>query len=467
MNIYFKIRRITFGMLLLASLSACKKGWLDVRNDQSKFVPQKLADLQGLLDNADIMNGNRYGSECPIPALGELSVDDYYIDPTQFASCTELERNTYVWARNIYNGNTFPDWGYAYRVVFYANFVLESLEDVPVDPGNAMAWHQAKGSALFFRAHQFYQMAQLFAGPYQAATASQDWGIPLRLSSDPNERTTRASLRETYVQIISDLEMAIPLLPVYPPGTVPLHKTRPSKPAAYAQLARTYLVMGAYDKALLYADSCLQLYPALMTYRQLSGTGSYPIPSYNEEVIFQAQLQATYRSILPPARLVDSLLVRSYDTADLRKQFFFKAAGSAYTFKGSYSKSSVCFAGIATDEIYFIRAECHARKGETDAAMRDLNRVLEKRWKVGFVPLTAGSSQDALSTVLKERRKELLFRGIRWTDLRRLNRDPQFALSITRVVDHQTYTLPAGDQRYVLPIPDHIIQFSGIPQNNR
>ena len=50
--------------------------------------------------------------------------------------------------------------------------------------------------------------------------------------------------KETYDQIISDLETSIALLP----NEVPL-KTRPSKAAAEALLSRTYLHMAEYGKA--------------------------------------------------------------------------------------------------------------------------------------------------------------------------------------------------------------------------
>jgi len=68
---------------------------------------------------------------------------------------------------------------------------------------------------------------------------------------------------------------------------------------------------------------------------------------------------------------------------------------------------------------------------------------------------------------LKERRKELLFRGLRWTDLRRLNLDPRFAVTLARNVSGQIYSLPPEDPRYAWPIPDDEIQASGIPQNPR
>jgi hypothetical protein len=122
---------------------------------------------------------------------------------------------------------------------------------------------------------------------------------------------------------------------------------------------------------------------------------------------------------------------------------------------------------LATDEIYIIRAECYARAGNTTAAMADLNYLLQNRWSGSFVPFTAATPDIALSIILKERRKELLFRALRWTDLRRLNKDPRFAVTLTRIVNNQTYTLPPNDLRYTFLIPDVILSRANMPQNPR
>ena len=81
--------------------------------------------------------------------------------------------------------------------------------------------------------------------------------------------------------------------------------------------------------------------------------------------------------------------------------------------------------------------------------------------------MTASGTDDALKKILTERRKELLLRGIRWTDLRRLNYDSQFATTLTRVVNTQIITLMPNDNRYVYPIPNDEILYSGVTQNPR
>ncbi len=122
---------------------------------------------------------------------------------------------------------------------------------------------------------------------------------------------------------------------------------------------------------------------------------------------------------------------------------------------------------ITMDELYLIAAESYARTNDIANAMNMLNSLLITRWKTGtFVPFSASTKEGALQIIKEERRKELLFRGIRWADLKRYNRDGD-AITLTRTIGGQTYTLPPNDPRYAIAIPEDIIALTGMPQNPR
>ncbi|GAA0881862.1 hypothetical protein GCM10009120_04580 [Sphingobacterium siyangense subsp. cladoniae] len=99
--------------------------------------------------------------------------------------------------------------------------------------------------------------------------------------------------------------------------------------------------------------------------------------------------------------------------------------------------------------------------------MQLLNKLLLHRWKSGkFQVLTAKSDSEALDLILKERRKELLFRGVRWLDLKRLNKEGR-EISLKRVLGGKEFVLYPNDLRYALPIPEDVIELSGMQQNPR
>jgi tetratricopeptide (TPR) repeat protein len=449
---------IWFGLLPVLMLSAaCTKEFLDKKPDQSLVVPQTLQDFQALLDNAQVNNLN-------MPALQEVASDDNTVSDAGWASVTvPMYKNSYTWAQDIYAGSPDVfDWNDRYQQIFYANVVLEGLDKLGAADKASPQFGVEKGSALFYRAFALWQVAQLFCKPYVAATAAQDIGVPVRTSSDINQVSKRASVAETYGQVISDLREAVPLLP----QAVSI-KTRPSQAAGLGLLARVYLSMGDYASAGDFAGRALSQYDTLLDYSQLNAAAGFPFARYNGEVIFHSMEYGT--SFSNQSRLlVDSVLYVSYLPGDLRQQLYFKSVMAGHTYKGSYSGSSTFFDGIATDELYLIKAECEARLGDSSAALSDLNVMLATRWVPGsFVPLTAATADGALTLILQERRKELLFRGLRWTDLRRLNLDPSRTVTLTRTVDGVSYTLAPNSPRYVFPIPDLVIRLSHIAQNPR
>jgi hypothetical protein len=126
------------------------------------------------------------------------------------------------------------------------------------------------------------------------------------------------------------------------------------------------------------------------------------------------------------------------------------------------------FSGIANDEVYLNRAEARVRNGNVNGALEDINALLVKRWRTGtFTPIIETNAAALLNIILAERRKELLFRGNRWTDLRRLNKDVNLSKTLSRALNGIEYTLPPNDERYVYPIPFQEISISGIVQNPR
>lgn len=450
------MRNHIFRLLIGILLSGCTEK-LDVKPDESQLIPQSIADFQALLDNVQYVNNN-------MPSYSEAGADNYYITAVRYnALPTNGLREGYVWGDHVFpQGDFVADWSQAYSLVTFSNLVLEGINGISEGRETA-AYKNLRGSALFIRSLSFYGLAGLFCKTYDSLTAAVDLGVPLRTTSDINTIFKRASLKETYDLLLHDLKMAIHDLPL-----TTTYKTRPSKVAAYGLLSRIYLCLRDYDNALKYADSALLIDNHLLDYNTLDKTSAFPFPAFNEEVLLHHAMISS-PLIRINSSMVDTTLLAEYEEYDLRKTLFFRPlAGGGTLFRGTYTGAVEFFSGIAVDEIYLNRAECFARKGDITNAMKDLNTLLVTRWKTGtYVNKTAQDPEDALRQVLAERRKELLFRGLRFSDLRRLNREPRFAKTLVRTVNGKVYQLPPGDPRYVYLIPDDEIQISGIQQNIR
>lgn len=457
--IYRKYRKALYAVLCWGLCLACKKStFLNTKPDQSLIVPTTISDCQGLLDNEVVMNG--YGNS-GYPSLGETGCDDYTVSAAQYAGYTPIDQKAVVWASQIYEGATVDDWNLGYRVIFYADEVIGVLSDISPSPSSSADWNQAMGIALFYRGYALYELSQLFAPVYDSSRAGTDWGLPLRISADVNEKIYRATVKDTYTQILTDLGKSIPLLPENPDWD----PNRPARAAAYGILSRVCLSMRNYAQAGLYADSCLQIRHALMDYNTIDSTAIFPFSRTNPEVIFSIARLRTGPSVIARS-YTDSTLFNSYAVNDLRKKLFFR---SGLFFFGRYDSLAYAYGGLATDELWLTRAECYARAGQTAAAMNDLDTLLQNRYRNGtFTPVVATDAGDALLKVLAERRRELLYRGLRWTDLRRLNKEPGLAVTLYRTVNGEVYTLPPNDARYVYAIPDDVIaRHPEMPQNIR
>ncbi|MFN0290149.1 RagB/SusD family nutrient uptake outer membrane protein [Pedobacter helvus] len=421
-------------------------GKLDVKPDLSRVIPSTLQDFQGILDDTD--GGFNYNYNC----FGEIAAGDFYVNFADYQSNSILlTSKIYVWNIANLDDAFISDWNSSYKKILRTNVVLEGLKGILPKEQN-IEYNYVKGQALFHRALCYYMLVEEFAPVYDAVNVGKP-AIPLRTSADINLSYPLSTVSEVYNFIVSDLITATDLL-----TDNSVYKTRPSRAAALGLLARVYLAMDDYKNALKYAGLCLKVKAELLDYNLINANSSYPIPQLNEEVIFQGSMladQLLFRNVLK----VQLGLYDLYENGDLRKDIFFlKNSDQSIAFKGNYNGLDFSFfAGLAIDEIYLIEAECHARLNNVPMALETLNKLLKMRYKTGFfIPVEINNQDGLLMRIFLERRKELLFRGLRWTDLRRLNKDPRFAVTLTRELNAQTYTLPPNDPRYVFPIPKYV-----------
>lgn len=460
-----KYKLVTIITLFL--FSSCTKDFLGMKPDQKQRVPSTVSDYQALLDYSDLMNGTSSH------ILGLIGADQYYIIDARYNSFPlgvdiNYQKNAYTWEKDIFQGGELQgDWQKAYARILNTNIALDGLSIIEPEVSDQLQWNNAKGCALFHRAMNYYNLAQLFCEQYHTQTASTSLGLPLRVEADLTLNTPRSTVEKTYQQVISDLKEAAELLP-----EKPVNIYRPSKPAAYALLSRAYLQMADYKMGLEYADLALSFGYSLINYNELnlSLANTFPVNGLgNPEVIFNTYV-ANVAPLNPSFYSMEAKLLGSYHQDDLRyKAYFYSSTDNRILFKGSYTgKPSIFFTGLAVDELYLIRAECNQRIGNAALAVEDLNKLLLSRYKTGsFNAYNVQSGQDMLRIILHERYKELIFRGTRWSDLRRLNLEPVFATPLSRNIGNNVFELLPTDPRWVWPLPPEAITAGGYVQNQR
>jgi len=449
-----------YGLLVVGTmLTACNPEWLDVKRELNLTVPATLDDFRALL-NYNLLQNDYLG-------LAELSADDYVTDEASYQVIGDVERNAYSWKGDTYGGaNTVTEWNNAYQQIFQCNVVVHGLGKLTPKHNEKGYYNMLLGEALFHRGRAFFNLAQLFAPPFHPSTAPEMLGIPLRLDPDPNMQTVRASLKDTYNQILEDLRRSSRLLGE---ESFSGNALLPRKAAAFAALARCYLVMGDYQKSGLYADSALQSQNGLLDFDTMDPQVDYPVSRLNSEIIFQSTLAPLYTVFSRHFGFTPTGLFSIYDKRDLRRSIYFQdVANDEVGFRGSYNGSVQLFSGTTTAEMYLIRAESNLRIGQPEPALSDLNLLRKHRCKpTDFYQLEITATPGLLDTIIAERKRELVRRGLRWMDLRRLNQDPSTAETLARTMNGQVFNLQPNSKRYTFPIPDYIIDATGMEQNER
>ena len=427
-------------------------------------IPRYYEDYEKLINYAQLLKAS--------DSYPNFMTDDVYLPDDGNVNFNDLEvpnRNLYTFQAEIFgDAETDGLWEYSYNRIYYYNTIIEGVmevEDVTLDKKRSL-----RAEALVGRAFEYLTLVNAYANHYDKNTAATDPGVPLMLDKEINKSNLeRATVQQVYDQILIDLDTAALYLPSK-------QKTayRASKPVGLGMLARMYLYMGEYNEALKYAKLSLAENSSLLDLKNYSvvdpdksiGRINVPYGADNPEHIYIRLAPWTFG--FSGTAFGSDELVALYDhDNDMRFKLFFSnyAWGVNYD---HYLWLPYIYANMAMSvpEVILIAAECEARVGSKDQAMLYLDQLLEYRI-VGYQPQTAATNQEALDKVLAERRKEMCMLGCtRVIDLKRLNREPRYAKTITHAANGQTFTLEPNSPRYIFPIPPKVLSFNPNMQPN-
>ncbi|WP_426329887.1 RagB/SusD family nutrient uptake outer membrane protein [Pedobacter sp. R-06] len=443
---------------LAITLASCRKY---VEIDQLSIRTLKYtSDFRNTMNNNGVLEGTY---SYPI-----LSGDDIEItDATRQNALGDILGNVYTWApKYTSESQSDADWDKLYKTIYVCNQVLDGV--LTSQDGTEAEKQRIYAEALVHRAYTYLVLVNMYGKQYNAATASTDLGVPLLTNPNLYTKLDRAPVGDVYKQILNDLRTSISRLPA-----VAEYNVRPAKVSSYAIFAKTYLNMRDFDNAALYADSALTLQSGLLDLKTYENSpGTIPVRLLNPEIMFSKISGVAY-----PATSLSSDLLASLGTTDLRYKLFTDVRtrfgnqfSTSFTGRASTKyliNEFVINNGLTVPEIMLIKAECLARAGKTEDAMKIANTLRIKRFTTAnYVPLTAANASDALRIVVEEKRKEFFGTGMRWFDQKRLNLDTDFAVTKNRSFKGTNYTLQPNSNLYLYPIGDKYILLNPELQQN-
>lgn len=460
-------KKYTYGILVLLAgfFSACSKDFLDQRPDQSTETERAITDLPGLRAAINgvyslMQNENYYGRTMPL--LPDLRSDNGFISVIN--SNRYRNQDQYIVTAN--DQYTTDSWNQLYAVVANANMVITKGPRISLLPSAADSTEakQIVAEAYALRALVFFDIARMFAQPYNYTPGATHMGIPIVTVTnvDSVQSPSRSSMKDTYAQIISDLTAAISGFEgskstEFSSGRINIY-------SAKALLSRILLYKEDWQGAARYAGDVIQSNKyALLPNEKL--VSDFKITNNNETVFEIINTAVDNRNTDGLSYmfsqdgygdvLATNNIYNIYQATDVRRNFLQKGKRSG---NGGEDPANIItkYKDVSTftesikvmrlAELYLIHAEAAAHLGSTAEAQADLD-VVTQRADHNAPPVTA-TGPALLDAILLERRKELAFEGHRLFDLIRTKR------SFTKfLASDKTIPVSWPSTKVILPIP--------------
>jgi starch-binding outer membrane protein, SusD/RagB family len=441
-----RINLFLFALMTSVALWGC--------SDTLDLEPQaSISDVVALSTPGNVENA-RVGAYAALGGANAYGGSYIYLTEIYAAPTNEIFFNgTFLQPREInvkqiLTANSFVAgyWSTSYNIINRANNILSALDVFGSDTGTRA---RVEAEAKFLRGVALFNLVQVFGKAYNDGSPTSNPGVPVVLvptrTADETLQVPRNTVAEVYTQILADLNAAKAALP----NTNGFYA---NTFVASAMLARVHLVMGNYAQAAAEANRVI----TSNRYSLFANiTGNYVRTANGSETIFAIQNTATvfnndmavFHAPLPYGRADIQVLnphLTNYETGDVRGTLFVATGRGRMSTKYASDNATVDprrtnITVLRVAEMHLIRAEANVRTSGSVGAppLTDVNAI---RARVGLAPLTAVTLAD----VLKERRNELIFEGLLFSDMKRLQINTQGASG----------NIPWNSNALVFPIPE-------------
>ncbi|MBC8986855.1 RagB/SusD family nutrient uptake outer membrane protein [Pedobacter sp. N36a] len=433
-----KIIKLSAVLLLMVSASSCKK-YLDVQ-PVGKVIPTTVEDFRALL-NSGYAQFPKHKSNLA------FRTDELLMNNDEPSSA--IFRDQYKWNDQNPDPNSREmPYGSFYTSIFYTNSVIADIEE---KAGKSAATDQIKGEAYLLRAYNYFELLNLYAKPFNLATAASDRGVPISLAVDIETNYKPSSVEAVYTQIFADIESGRALMNTdnFAAGL----NYRFTKRAALALTARVHEFRGEWANALKASQEALAMNSQL---EDLTIVGAVSPNNYQSKENIMS-MEDTFNADVSRSALMSPHLIGIYDQVNDKRfaLYFGKAGGDYVSTKGNSNEFKISF---RNGELYLIQAEAALKMGNSSLAQESLLALKAKRYTTAYFAtektrVMALSNEDLMLDILKEREKELALEGHRWYDLKRYGQP-----ELKHTVSGEVFTLLKNDPRYTIRFPQSAVQ---------
>ncbi len=416
-----------------------------------------------------------------------------------WADCLASIFGYYAWQLRVgsnYNASYFSGdnatWDDLYTRINKINIILDEITDLPHETeSDYAAYYRVQGEAYFLRAYFYFILANLYGDAYEPATCASKLCVPLKLTpyiehdNDKDTQFTRATVKDVYEQIVSDLSVAEEYLTKSPQNSNHrLH--RASLESVDLLFSRVCLFMQDWKMAEQKANIVLESPNCELAELNSFDDGKIFLTRDNVEILFsQGPNNLSSENLFtgrPGDFCVSKELFDMFGDDDRRASCFFGKAtlSDSITLVNKYERGSIVshisdVYTLRAAEAYLNKAEACAMQGKDEEACTYLNKLRAKRI-LGYVTQSY-SGEELVQQIRDERRKEFCFEAHRWFDLRRYAvSDPYpYSKPIVHVYSAcgssgisytETYRLEEHDDAYTFALPESVVKFDVIPMED-
>lgn len=447
-------------IILLFSITACNEYLGKI--PKGIRVPETMEDFGALLQD-------EYGVHRASYLQANILRNDVF-QTSSTLNYYPLYKANYFWdeaADRITLNNADETTYYAaYAAINTCNLVIENI--LTSTGGTAPEKQRILAEAKFIRASNYFLLVNFYAETYDATTASTKLAVPLITSSAVGAAYTQVTIQELYDFILKDLNEALPNLSAKAPTII-----EPGKGAGYAMLAKVYLQMDRYNEALNAANEALAqnstlfdwvaFYNANKTILEAPGNytrASSPMGYTFVENYYFSHGSNSYATAEAQLRVDRAERFETGDAALASR--WKKRTVAADTYYYAMTTGFLNYSGITTTEVYLIKAECLARANDISGAMTALNAVRAKRiFPTNYQPLTAANTIAAVKLINKTKEDAMILTLTPFADTRRLNKDSNYARTLTKTENGSNYSLSPTSHLWIMPFPMGAIKNPG------
>jgi hypothetical protein len=305
--------------------------------------------------------------------------------------------------------------------------------------------------AYGLRALLHLDLVQLYAQPYAYTSDASHPGIVLAKENITvgNAQLKRASVADVYAQIKTDLQLATDLFASSKSvftgnSTIYFNNT-----AAKALQARAALNCEAWEDAYDYSTAVINDKYSLYTNGEYINSW---VASFGKETIFELAVPSSFSGNSLGNYYVNETANSYYqfapsgDLLALYEENDVRSTGGTFKYP-TYGTAATTVKMIRLSEIYLIRAEAAAQRGQTASAIADLDKI-RLRGNPNLQAWTDENKTTLLREIGDERRRELCLEGFFLFDLLRRQQSLQ-----RNDCEGDYCNLSFPSDRFILPIP--------------